>query len=170
MQIARLIKADVGLEVAEVDYGGWDTHQNQGYQAGGTFGNLAGTLASSIAAFAMDLEERMDDVVIVTLTDFGRTAKENGTRGTDHGWANSMLCLGGAVQQARRNASDNTPARKVITDWPGLAPDQLHEGRDLLHTTDFRDVIGELVGVHLGNANLQTVLPQHDFKHVGLVA
>ena len=170
MQIARLIKADVGLEVAEVDYGGWDTHQNQGYQAGGTFGNLAGTLASSIAAFAMDLEERMDDVVIVTLTDFGRTAKENGTRGTDHGWANSMLCLGGAVQQARRNASDNTPARKVITDWPGLAPDQLHEGRDLLHTTDFRDVIGELVGVHLGNANLKTVLPQHDFKPVGLVA
>ena len=168
MQVARLIKADVGLEVAEIDYGGWDTHQNQGRGTGGQFGNLAGNLAASMSAFAHDLEDRLDDVVVVTLTDFGRTAAENGTAGTDHGWANCMLLLGGAVARANRAAVGSE--RKVVADWPGLGPDQLHEGRDLLHTTDFRDVLAELVHVHLGNPNLRVVLPQHDFKPVGLVS
>lgn len=167
MQVARLIKADVGLEVAEVDYGGWDTHRDQGRGAGGAFGALAGGLAEALAAFASDLEDRMDDVVVVTLTDFGRTAAENGSAGTDHGWANGMLLLGGPVRTARR-AGDG--AKRVVTHWPGLAPDQLHEGRDLLHTTDFRDVLAELVRVHLGNANLERVLPQHTFSPVGLIA
>lgn len=167
MQVARLIKADVGLEVAEIDYGGWDTHQNQGRGPGGQFGNLAGNLAASMSAFAHDLEERLEDVVVVTLTDFGRTAAENGTAGTDHGWANCMLLLGGAVARANRAAGGE---RKVVADWPGLGPDQLHEGRDLLHTTDFRDVLAELVHVHLGNPNLRVVLPQHEFKPVGLVS
>ncbi|MCP3902128.1 MAG: DUF1501 domain-containing protein [Planctomycetes bacterium] len=169
MQIARLIKADVGLEVAEIDYGGWDTHQNQG-GVGGQFGNLTGQLGGALAAFAMDLEDQMDDVLVVTLTDFGRTAAENGTGGTDHGWANCMFVVGGAVQRASRAAASAGNERKVVTDWPGLAPDQLHEGRDLLHTTDFRDVLAELVRVHLGNANLEKVLPNHEVKPVGLIA
>lgn len=166
MQVARLIKADVGLEVAEVDYGGWDTHQAQGGGAGGQFGNLAGNLGAAISAFFADLEERTDDVLLVTLTDFGRTAAENGTGGTDHGWANCMLLMGGAVASANQKAGGPRP---VIADWPGLAPDQLHDGRDLLNTTDFRDVLAELVSVHLGNPNLAAVLPDHQFKSVGLI-
>ncbi|MFG0329783.1 MAG: DUF1501 domain-containing protein [Phycisphaerales bacterium] len=169
MHVARLIRADVGLEVAEVDLGGWDTHSNQGQAAGGQFGNLAEQLSTAVAAFLSDLEDRMDDVVVVTLTDFGRTAAENGTAGTDHGWANCMLLAGGPVARANALAAQNGAARKVVANWPGLAPDQLHEGRDLLNTTDFRDVLAELVRVHLGNDNLERVLPDHEFKRVGLV-
>lgn len=168
MQAARLIKADIGLEVVEVDFGGWDTHQGQG-GANGQLGNLAGQLASAVDAFTRDLDDRMDDVLIVTLTDFGRTAAENGTGGTDHGWANAMLLVGGGVARANAAAARGGAPRKVVTKWPGLAPDQLHEERDLLHTTDFRDVLGELVRVHLGNPNLETILPQHTFEPVGLV-
>ncbi len=169
-EVARLIKAGVGLEVAEVDLGGWDTHADQGQAGGGQLGNLAGELAGAMAAFMRDLGERTEDVVVVTMTDFGRTAEENGTRGTDHGWANAMLLAGGPVWRANRAAESAGAPRKVAGMWPGLAPDQLHEGRDLLHTTDFRDVIGELVSVHLGNPNIQAVLPSHEFRAVGLVA
>jgi len=169
MQVARLIKANVGLEVAEVDYGGWDTHQNQG-QAAGQYADLVGGLADALAAFAADLESRMDDVLVVTLTDFGRTAAENGTGGTDHGWANCMLAMGGPALRASKADAAAGKGRKVVTNWPGLAPDQLHEKRDLLHTTDFRDVLSELVSVHLGNTNLGAVLPNHEVKPVGLVS
>lgn len=167
MQIARLIKADVGLEVAEVDIGGWDTHQNQGRGAEGQLGNLAQQLADAIAAFTRDLGDRIDDTLVVTMTDFGRTAAENGTGGTDHGWANCMFLVGGTVKRAHAARAAYTP---VVTRWPGLAPDQLHQKRDLLHTTDFRDVLGEVVSVHLGNTNIKTVLPGHEFKGVGLIA
>ena len=165
-QVARLIKADIGLEVAEVDYGGWDTHQNQGgvNDQGGSYGKLVGGLAEALAAFAADMENHMDNVLVMTMSDFGRTAAENGTGGTDHGWANCMFAMGGPVLAA----SPNGP-RHVIGRWPGLLPEQLHEKRDLLHTTDFRDVLAEVVGSHLGNPHLQTVLPSHDFKKVGLV-
>ncbi len=169
MQVARLIKAGIGLEVAEIDYGGWDTHRDQGRGAGGQFGNLAGTLGDAMAAFCTDMEDQMDDVLVMTITDFGRTAAENGTGGTDHGWANCMFLAGGPVMRANEAASKAGQARKVVSDWPGLAPDQLHQGRDLLHTTDFRDVLAEVVRVHLGNSNLETVLPNHTFKNVGLV-
>ncbi len=169
MQMARLIKADVGLEVGEIDYGGWDTHQNQGRANQGQFADLAGNLADALSAFQADLGDKTEDVLVVTLTDFGRTAAENGTYGTDHGWANCMLLMGGPVA-AGNKAADK--ARKVVTtgDWPGLSPDQLHQKRDLLHTTDFRDVLCELVRVHLGNPHLETVLPQHEFKKLGLIA
>ncbi len=167
-QVARLIKADIGLEVAEIDYGGWDTHQNQGNVTaandGGNYGRLVGGLADALAAFAADLESRLDDVLVVTLSDFGRTAAENGNGGTDHGWANCMLALGGAVR-----AAGHAQPRPVLGRWPGLGPEQLHQKRDLLHTTDFRDVLGELVGQHLGNRQLQTLLPGHDFQRVGLI-
>jgi uncharacterized protein (DUF1501 family) len=164
-----LIKADVGMEVAEIDLGGWDTHQAQGGAAGAQ-ANLAQQVGDALAAFAADLEEKMNEVVVVTLTDFGRTAAENGTFGTDHGWANCMFLLGGPVARANAQARSAGKPRKVVTDWPGLAPDQLHQKRDLAHTTDFRDVLGEIVKVHLGNEQLQAVLPQHEFKPVGLVA
>ena len=190
-QIARLIKANVGLEVAEVDLGGWDTHQNQGKGGDGQFGNLAQQVADALAAFAKDLGDRMDDVLVVSLSDFGRTAFENGTGGTDHGWASCMFLLGGAVQRASKhtpgmsdagggvgaNPADisaqlrsPTGSRRVLTRWPGLAPDQLHDKRDLMHTTDFRDVLGEIVAVHLGNENVKAVLPNHEFKKLGMIA
>lgn len=164
---AALVRAGIGVEVIEIDFGGWDTHQYQGNAAGGQLRDLLAQLGAGLAAFAADLEDRMNDVVVATLTDFGRTAAENGTFGTDHGWANCMLLLGGGVRRARRAASQPRP---VVTAWPGLAPDQLHEKRDLLHATDFRDVLAELAAQHLGNANLAKVLPQHEFKPVGLVA
>jgi len=167
-QIARLIKADVGLEVAEVDIGGWDTHQNQGRGGDGQLGNLAQQLGEAIAAFTRDLGDRIDDTLVVTATDFGRTAAENGTGGTDHGWANCMFVVGGAVK--RGHEAREGGYKPVVANWPGLAPDQLHQKRDLLHTTDFRDVLGELVATHLGNTDIQTVLPAHQFKRVGLIA
>ena len=165
-QVARLIKSGIGLEVVEVDYGSWDTHQNQGgtSDSGGNYGKLVGGLADGLAAFAADLENHLDDVLVLTLSDFGRTASENGTNGTDHGWANCMFAMGGPVLAA----SPNGP-RHVLGRWPGLLPEQLHEKRDLLHTTDFRDVLGEIVSTHLGNANIKTVLPSHEFQPVGLV-
>jgi len=168
MQVARLVKSNVGLEVAQVDFGGWDTHNNQG-GATGAHANLIGQLGDALAAFAKDLGEKMDDVVVVTLTDFGRTCAENGTVGTDHGWANAMLLMGGPVQKANLAAASEGKARKVAGRWPGLLPDQLHQKRDLLHTTDFRDVLGELVTTHLGNPNITKVLPSHQFKAVNLV-
>lgn len=164
-QVARLIKADIGMEIAEVDYDGWDTHQYQGYGADGQFANLAGNLADALAAFTQDLGDRMDDVLVLTLSDFGRTAAENGTGGTDHGWGNCMFAIGGSAQRV----SPGKP-RKVVTKWPGLAPDQLHQNRDLKHTTDFRDVLAEAVKVHLGNPNLAKVLPGREAKPVGLFA
>lgn len=172
MQVARLIKADIGLEVAEVDLGGWDTHQNQGRGGEGQFGNLSQQVGDALAAFHKDLGERMDDVLVVTLTDFGRTAFENGTGGTDHGWANAMFLMGGGVHRAHAEAKarGETGSRKVLGQWPGLSREQLHQGRDLKHTTDFRDVLGELVTMHLGNSNIQKVLPGHEFKRVGLVS
>ncbi|MHC5026944.1 MAG: DUF1501 domain-containing protein [Planctomycetota bacterium] len=166
-QVARLVKAGIGLEVAEVDFGGWDTHQNQGQGAGGVFGNLAGELGGSIDAFLRDVEDHLDDVLVVTVSDFGRTAAENGTRGTDHGWANCMFLFGGAVAHA--NAASSVADRRVHADWPGMAEDQLNEKRDLLHTTDFRDVLAEIVRIHLGNPNLGAILPDHVVKPIGLV-
>jgi uncharacterized protein (DUF1501 family) len=150
LQIARLIKADVGLEVAFADIGGWDTHVNEvGPQP--SVGILANNLADfgkSLAAFYQDLGDRMADVTVVTMSEFGRTAKENGNRGTDHGHANVMFAMGGNVQGG-----------KIYGDWPGLAQEQLYENRDLDLTTDFRDVLGEVVVKHLGNPNLKSVFP-----------
>jgi uncharacterized protein (DUF1501 family) len=151
--VARLIKADVGVEVAFADIGGWDTHVNEtGAQA--VTGQLANNLAQfgqSLAAFYQDLGDRMEDVVVVTMSEFGRTARENGDRGTDHGHANVMFAMGGDVRGG-----------KVYGDWPGLAEEQLYEGRDLALTTDFRDVLGELVARHLGNAKLGAVFPGYE--------
>jgi uncharacterized protein (DUF1501 family) len=149
-QIAQLIKSGVGVEIAFADIGGWDTHQAQG----GVQGQLAGRFtefARGIRALYDDLGDRMEDVVILTMSEFGRTVAENGTGGTDHGHANTMLVMGGAVAGGR-----------ILGEWPGLAREQLYERRDLDITTDFRDVFAEVAGGHLGTANLQAVFPGHD--------
>lgn len=114
-----------------------------------------------------DLGERMDDVLLLAFTEFGRTAAQNGTAGTDHGWAGCLFAVGGAVARA---SSTSGPSRRVVAEWPGLEQEQLQDGRDLLHTTDFRDVLGELVRVHLGNPNVEELFPAHAFSPVGLVA
>jgi uncharacterized protein (DUF1501 family) len=151
-QIASLIKADVGLEVAFADMGGWDTHVNQaGAQpTAGQLANLLTVFGRAIASFHQDLGDKIENVVIVTMSEFGRTARENGNRGTDHGHANVMFVLGGPVAGG-----------KVYGDWPGLAREQLYEGRDLALTTDFRDVLGEIVAKHLGVTNPKAVFPNH---------
>ena len=147
MQIAQLIKANVGLEVAFADVGGWDTHVNQG---NGT-GQLAGRLddfAKTLAAFTQDLGDRMNDVLVLTMSEFGRTARENGSRGTDHGHATAFFVLGGGVKGG-----------KVYGKWPGLAPEQLNEGRDLSLTTDFRTVFSEVAVKHLGATRVEKIFP-----------
>jgi uncharacterized protein (DUF1501 family) len=152
-QIAQLIKADAGVEVAFADIGGWDHHVNEvGPRASaGQLANVLGEFGNSLAAFCRDLGDRMEDVVVVTMSEFGRTAKENGNRGTDHGHANVMFAMGGPVQGG-----------KVYGKWPGLAPEQLNEGRDLALTTDFRDVLSEAVYSHLGNRSIRSVFPNYD--------
>lgn len=146
-QIAQLVKCDVGLEVAFADVGGWDTHVNQG----GATGQLAGRLddfAKSIAALTQDLGPRMADVAILTMSEFGRTAHQNGNGGTDHGHATAMFVIGGDVK-----------GKKVHGKWPGLEPEQLNEGRDLALTTDFRSVFSEVAFKHLGAAKMDAVFP-----------
>ena len=147
LQVAQLIKSDIGVEVAFVDIGGWDTHINEG----GSNGQLANRLrefGQGLAAFHRDLGDRMEDVVVLTMSEFGRTIEENGNRGTDHGHANVMMLLGGAVK-----------GQKIYGDWPGLAREQRYEGRDLSLTTDFRDVFAEVLTRHLGSPNPGGVFP-----------
>jgi uncharacterized protein (DUF1501 family) len=143
-QIAQMIKADVGLEVAFADIGDWDHH----LQEPNRLPPRLAEFGASLAAFYQDLGDRMEDVVLVTMSEFGRAAKENGDRGTDHGHANAMFVMGGPVKGG-----------KVYGQWPGLAPEQLYQNRDLALTTDFRDVLAEAVYSHLGNHQLANVFP-----------
>jgi uncharacterized protein (DUF1501 family) len=122
-------------------------------------------LADALVSFTQDLGDRLNDTLVLTVSDFGRTAAENGTGGTDHGWANCMLAIGGDLA----TSSPGGIVKPVLSKWPGLLKEQLHQERDLLHTTDFRDVLGEVVSVHLGNPQIKTVLPSLDFKPVGLL-
>ena len=153
LQIAQLIKAGVGLEVAFTDIGGWDTHVNQG-NARGQLGNLLQQFGAGIAALHQDLGQRMDDVIILTMSEFGRTVRENGNRGTDHGHANAMFVVGNSVRGG-----------KVYGQWPGLSSDQLYEGRDLALTTDFRDVFGEIATRHLGSTDAKSIFPGYSMGH-----
>ena len=146
-QVAQLLKADLGVEVAFADIGGWDHHVNEG-NTQGQLANLLREFGGSIAAFWTDLGDLAEDTVLVSMSEFGRTARENGNRGTDHGHANVMFVLGGPVKGGR-----------VYGEWPGLNPGQLYEGRDLALTTDFRRVLGEAVYRHLGNKDLAAVFP-----------
>ena len=146
-QLAQLIKANLGVQVAFADIGGWDHHVNEG-NTQGQIANLLRDFSQSLAAFWIDLGDLAEDTVVVTMSEFGRTARENGNRGTDHGHANVMFVMGGSVKGG-----------KVYGKWPGLDQSQLYEGRDLAVTTDFRRVLGEAVYRHLGNKDLNTLFP-----------
>ncbi len=156
-QIAQLIKSDVGVEIAFADVGGWDTHVNQG----GATGQLANRLSDfslSVAALVKDLGDQMSDVMIVTMSEFGRTARQNGSGGTDHGHAGCLFVVGGSVRGG-----------KVHGRWPGLEPEQLNENRDLALTSDFRSVFDEVVRKHLGGAAAERVFPDFQPTDLGLL-
>jgi uncharacterized protein (DUF1501 family) len=156
-QLAQLIKANLGVEVAFADIGGWDHHVNEGNDEG-QLATVLGDFSQSLAAFWTDLGDLAEDTVVVTMSEFGRTARENGNRGTDHGHANVMLVMGGPVRGGR-----------VYGRWPGLDPSQLYEGRDLALTTDFRRVLGEAIYRHLGNRDLTSVFPGFDSRGQGFL-
>ena len=155
-QIAQLIKSKVGLEVAFTDVGGWDTHAGEGGAQGQLANNLR-NFSEAIAAFAKDLGSRMSDVTLVTMSEFGRTVRENGNRGTDHGHANFMMLLGGGVKGG-----------KVYGKWLGLQ--NLYENRDLAVTTDFRDVFAEVLAKRLAVPALKSVFPNYAPKTLGVMA
>jgi uncharacterized protein (DUF1501 family) len=146
-QIAELTKANVGLEVAFADVGGWDTHANQG-AAQGQLATRLDDFARAIAALVADLGDRMEDTVVLTMSEFGRAVNQNGSGGTDHGHGNAMMVIGGGVRGGH-----------VHGKWPGLAIDRRYDGRDLAVTTDFRDVFGEIVTRHMGVADARSVFP-----------
>jgi uncharacterized protein (DUF1501 family) len=150
-QVAQLIKADVGLEVAFVEIGGWDTHANQGAATGALAQRLT-ELSGGLRALHRDLGEKMSDVLVLTMSEFGRTARQNGNRGTDHGHGTAFFAMGGGVRGGR-----------VLGNWPGLAPDKLFERRDLAITTDYRDFFAEAAVRHMGVAekDLAAVFPKH---------
>ena len=151
-QVAQLAKADVGLEIAFAETGNWDHHVNEG----STQGLLAARLddfARGIGALVTDLGEQMRDTVILTMSEFGRTLAENGSRGTDHGHGNAMLAIGAGVKGGH-----------VYGKWPGLERHQLFEGRDLQVTTDFRDVFAEVVTTHLGVNDASGIFPGYAIR------
>ncbi len=151
-QVAQLIKADLGMEIAFVDVGGWDTHINQGSDQGQLAQRL-NEFGPSLAAFAQDLGDRMADVVVLTMSEFGRTVAENGNAGTDHGHATAMFVMGGGVRGGR-----------IAGQWPGLEREQRYEQRDLAVTTDFRDLFAEVASKQLGITDLAAVFPGFDAR------
>lgn len=160
-QLAQLLKADVGLQIGFAESGGWDTHVNQG-AANGQLANNLRDFGQSIAAFLTDLGPSRDEVLLLTMSEFGRTVRENGSRGTDHGHGNVMLAFGNTVQGGR-----------VRGDWPGLGDSALYEGRDLAVTTDFRDVLAEIAQRHLQLDDTAKLFPGYaadTTKYRGLLA
>ena len=156
-QLAQLVKADVGLRLGFADMSGWDTHSEQG-GANGPLAKALGDFGQAIAAFLTDLGPARDDVMLVTMSEFGRTVQENGSRGTDHGHGNAMLLFGNHLNGGR-----------VHGRWPGLETSQLHDGRDLAVTTDFRSVLSEVLQKHLRAGNLAAVFPGFNAQPVGVV-
>lgn len=148
-QIAQLIKANIGLEIAFTDIGGWDTHTGQKPR----LNQLLKEFSSGLAALYQDLGNKMQEVVIVTMSEFGRTVRENGTAGTDHGHANCMFVMGGGVKGGQ-----------VYGKWPGLEREQLYEARDLALTTDFRTVYSEVISKHCGAKDLTKIFPNFQAK------
>lgn len=154
-QIAQLIKAEVGLEVACVDIGGWDTHDDQGV-LDGQFAGLINDFGQSLTAFHQDMQDYMDRVTVVTMSEFGRRLEENASRGTDHGHGNCMFVLGGNVNSG------------IYTDWPSLAPETLDDG-DLRITTDYRDVLSEILVQRLGSSAIDQIFPNYSVNMRGIV-
>ena len=157
-EVARLVKAEVGLEVACVDLDGWDTHFVQG-TTGGLLGGLADTLARGVAAFDADLKAHRGRVTTVILTEFGRRLYENGSAGTDHGRGFALMALGDRIQGGR-----------VHGDWPGFEDDDLFPGPGgLKHTIDYRSVLAEVLAGAMGNRAVDRVFPGFTPQQVGLV-
>jgi uncharacterized protein (DUF1501 family) len=157
-QIAQLIKSGLGLEIAALSIGGWDTHSDQGGgEATGQQARRHQEFANGISALYTDMGTQMADVVVMTMTEFGRTAADNGSRGTDHGHASAWFVAGGSVNGG------------VYGGWPGLAPNQLLSGRYLDHSLDFRDIMGEVLTRHMGSTNLAALLPGYTARPVGFL-
>ncbi len=156
-QIATLIKMDVGMEVAFAESGGWDTHFNQGTANGALARNLK-DFSESIAAFWKDMEAYQDDVTVMTMTEFGRTAHQNGTGGTDHGRASCLFVLGNDVQGG-----------KVYNNIKSLAKEDLEDGRDLPVSTDFRSVFSSVANGHLKINDNKKLFPQWDGQSLKLM-
>lgn len=156
-QIAQLIKMDVGLEVAFAESGGWDTHFNQGAE-NGIFSRNVNDLSQSIMAFWTDMSEYQDDLTVMTMTEFGRTVKQNGTGGTDHGRASCNFILGNDVNGGLVHG-------KVEP----LAIENLEDGRDLAVTTDFRSVFSEVASRHLQIRDNDTLFPGFEGKRIGVM-
>ena len=154
--VAQLIKAEVGVEVACIDLGGWDTHVAQG-GASGTLANLLTELADGLTAFYEDLQAQMGNVTVVVMSEFGRRLQENGGLGTDHGHGNMMMVLGGGINGGR-----------VFANWPGLHDEQLVGPGDLAVTIDYRDVLGELIQKRLNNPLLPDIFPDYTVNPLGL--
>jgi uncharacterized protein (DUF1501 family) len=146
-QIAQLMKANLGVETAFTDIGGWDTHHNQG-SVNGDLANRLKEFSEGISAFWRDMGDEAEKITLVTMSEFGRTAEQNGTGGTDHGHANVMFVLGG-----------NVKGGKVYGKWPGLAKEQLNESRDLAVTIDFRQVLDEAISGTLGVTKPEIAFP-----------
>lgn len=155
-QVSMLIKADVGLEVAAIDLGGWDTHFAQG-GAEGQMARLMTDLSEGLAAFHADLRDRMNNITVVTMSEFGRRAAENGSFGTDHGHGSMMMVMGA-----------NVDGGKVHGQWPGLREGQLIGPGDLAVTTDYRDVLSEILVRRLNNPALSDIFPGYQATLRGL--
>ena len=156
-QTAQLIKQGVGLELASIDIGGWDTHSGQG-GAVGAQANLLKNFADGIAAFCLDLGTTMQNVLVLTMTEFGRTAEENGSGGTDHGNASAWFAVGGRVKGG------------IYGTWPGLAKEKLYLQRYLAHSVDFRDIFAEVLSKHLASNALAQILPGYTPQVRGFIA
>jgi uncharacterized protein (DUF1501 family) len=156
-QIAQLIKMNVGLEIGFAESGGWDTHLNQGTDKG-VFARNINDLSKSITAFWNDIEIYQDDVVLMTMTEFGRSVKQNGSRGTDHGRGSCSFILG-----------NNVKGGVVHGSIKPLAIDNLEEGRDLPVTTDFRSVFSDIVNTHLGVSNNKIIFPDWKGQSIGIL-
>jgi len=162
--IAQLIKAELGIRTATLDRSGWDTHENEGSGSTGYLADQLADLAAGLSAFYMDMQgsggaDFTKKITIVVMSEFGRRFKENANRGTDHGHGGVMLLMGEYVNGG-----------KVFGDWPGLAEEQLYDGRDLAITTDYRDVISEILINRLSNPNIDYVFPNFDdYQTLGIV-
>jgi uncharacterized protein (DUF1501 family) len=154
--VAQLVRAEVGVEVACVDTGGWDTHVAQGGSEG-AMARLMARLGQSLAAFHEELGPTLDRVILVVMSEFGRRVQENGGLGTDHGHGNMMMVLGGGVSGGR-----------VYARWPGLNREQLVGPGDLAITTDYRDILGEILSKRLNNPQVQDVFPGYSIEEFGL--
>lgn len=155
--VARLVKANVGLRLATIDLGGWDMHTGLGTVTGGDMRNSLNGLASALGAFATDLADQLENVTVVTMTEFGRRVGENGNAGTDHGHGSLMMLLGGGLNGGA-----------VHGKWPGLAPGALDNG-DLAGANDYRDVLGEVLDRRFGVADVKAVFPDHDYNRIGVL-